>query len=115
MKLDKKIILGTAALVGILAMPSAFRNTETHSTGCEIYQGYRNFDGERIYFFDSNKEDERSLSPKYPPLAGDYKLKDSLTIGQRYCFEFKDPITPWGIKSIVGIPQAENQDTQKRE
>ena len=87
MELNKKIILGaaTAALMGILVIPSAFRKTETYSTGCEIYQGYRmGPDGEVSLYFDEKTLEERGNEPINHILLGEPDWRKNLEIGRAY-------------------------------
>ena len=72
---------------------------------CEVYQGWtRGANEEIICVFDPEKRDKRGLDAQYP-LVGSPELKNSLKIGKKYCFEYKEPIAPWALKELVGTPQ----------
>ncbi|MEK6840673.1 MAG: hypothetical protein AABX79_01840 [Nanoarchaeota archaeon] len=94
MRLNKKIILGTAALAGIFSMPLVFKNTETYSTGCEIYQGNRRgADGERIYVFDEKTLEERGNEPINYTLLGNPDWRNELEIGRAYKLLINEGLT----------------------
>ena len=102
------LVLGVGLKVGL-------ENIGPVKNDCEIYQGHHINapDEETVYVFDPQSLDKRNGSPKYI-IRGNPKLKDSLMIGKKYCFELKDSIAPWAPRKLISIHQPINQDTQRR-
>ena len=91
------LAVGIAALIGL-------DNTGPIQRDCEVYQGYtvEPSEGAVNYVFDPTEVYSRSGYPKYV-IEGNPELADSLKIGERYCFEFKDPKVFWASDKLKSI------------
>lgn len=101
------LIIGGLAGLLFIAGIAGVGNIGPTRKACEIYRGWtRGADGEKIFVFDPKKRDERGLDVQYP-LVGDAELENSLKIGNKYCFEYKDPIAPWATKRLVSAQECQ--------
>ena len=97
-----KIATLCLGLVAVVGLGIGLENIGKTKRDCEVYQGYTLIDDRVNYVFDPEKEYNRVGSPKYS-LEGDSKLIDSLKIGERYCFELKEPTAPWASRKLKSV------------
>ena len=109
-RIKKASILSGLILAGSIVSANIGGALES---ACEIYQGYKadSGDGKNVYVFDSHTLLERGSikDSLYFALTGDRDLTKTLEIGQRYCFEFKEPIVHLTRSRIVSIGPEETQ------
>jgi len=97
MNLNKKIIVGSMALAGVLSLPLIFKeSTRTYWTPrCETYQGHHEnkSDGINIYVFDEKILSLRKKGDENYMLFGDPEWKDQLKRFRSYRLLVKERIT----------------------
>lgn len=88
-----KSMLGFLGAGVLLVGNIALRNiAEEYETGCEIYQGYHSFQGEKILVFDEKDIYGRRGKPNYTLVGNPYTLAgDPLEIGKEYKLKAEDP------------------------
>jgi hypothetical protein len=81
------LVFGAAAV--------SLENIGKKYSACETYQGYtEDPKGEgTFYVFDHQGIEARTRDARFS-MIGNGELKDSLRIGDRYCFAYMDPINP---------------------
>jgi hypothetical protein len=105
MKTKTRTLIGIlgASIVGTLALENIGRTNEA----CEVYQGVREDgseggEGTSTFIFDPYSLESRGGAPKFG-LQGNPNLKKNLQIGEKYCFDYIDPIAPWELKKLKRI------------
>lgn len=97
-----------AALGTVIGLGIGLENMGSKKTDCEVYQGYTQIvpDADVIYVFDPEKAYSRRGPARYVA-EGDPALRDSLRIGEKYCFELMDPIFPLAYTKLKSVNPAD--------
>jgi len=104
MKFKSKLAILALTGGAIIGLTDLGKNV---STGCETYQGYRDYsaDGERMFVFDEKSMYERVEGPDYP-LFGNPEMYEDLEIGDKYRLEIRDPLI--GPDRLLSFEKCEN-------
>ena len=97
-------ILSSLGLFGVVIGLTIFENTGPTRRDCEIYQGHTWGETSVNYVFDPESPDTRAGFPRHS-LEGNPALKDSLTIGEKYCFDYKESRL-FGSGKLISISHA---------
>lgn len=102
------------AAITLAASLIAGENTGPTRNACEIYQNHAENDmsANVAYIFNPTPITTREVA-RYS-IVGNAALRDSLKMGDRYCFTYTEPLIPWADFKLKSIRSASREGLESR-